>query len=286
MSNLSIIIPVYGQLHLVLNCLDSLVRTATSPAEILLIDDCSPEFDLTKIKIPYPCQVARMPVNAGFAQACNAGAKAARGEILLFLNSDTIAHNGWQKPLLDAFEPGVGIVGPKLVFPANYWCPVCRVYQGSEVESNGQIICMQCGGACEAIETIQSAGGLFDANKGPFHRNLGWRADAPIVNVAEDVSWVTGAALAVRKDVFMAAEGFDPAYRKGYFEDVDLCVKVKHAGLRIRYAPESVFTHLVAQSTAGNVSGEDFRKNALLFISRWESEIRVDAPGSIFVKYW
>jgi GT2 family glycosyltransferase len=106
------------------------------------------------------------------------------------------------------------------------------------------------------------------------------------VNVKEDVGWVTGAAFAVRRDVFMAAEGFDPVYRKGYFEDVDACMKIKRAGLRIRYAPESVFTHLVAQSTTGNVSGEDFHKNALLFISRWGDEIHIDTPGSLFVKYW
>jgi GT2 family glycosyltransferase len=230
-----------------------------------------------------------MPVNVGFAQACNAGAKAAKGEILLFLNSDTIAHPNWQQPLLDAFESGVGIVGPKLVFPVSYWCPACRVYQCCEVEDNGQIICQQCGGVCVAVETIQSAGGWFDAGKGPYHRNLGWRADDPIVNVNEDVSWTTGAALAVRKDVFVAAGGFDPEYHKGYFEDVALCCAVRKAGLRVRYVPESVFTHLVAQSTSTNGSDQErqqsFYANSRRFHMQWDEWIVPDTMSARYVNY-
>lgn len=284
---LSVIIPVYGQMHLLLNCVDSLLRTATSPIDLILIDDAYPAYDLTKVKFPYPCRIARLDKNGGFSQACNAGAKAAQGDILFFLNSDTEAHPNWQQPLLDVFnEERVGIVGPRLLYPANYWCPICHVYQMTLVEQDGKMLCMQCGGVCESVETIQSCGGWFDANYGPFHRWLGWRADDPRVNVKEDVSWLTGAAMAVRKDVFMAMEGFDPIYGRGYFEDVDASMKVKHAGLRCVYEPKVTFTHIAGQSTAGYITETDFRKNALTFINRWQGEIVRDVLSTIYVKYW
>jgi O-antigen biosynthesis protein len=287
---LSVIIPVYGQIHLLLNCIDTLLRNATSPIDLILIDDCYPGFDLTKIKLPYPCRIARLDKNSGFAQACNAGAKAATGEILLFLNSDTEAHAGWQQPLLDVFsEEKVGIVGPKLVFPANFWCPYCHVYVPKEyVIKNGEYtVCPNHQNiAISEVDTIQSCGGWFDAGKGPFHRYLGWRADDPRVNIKEDVSWLTGAAMAIRKDIFLAAGGFDLAYERAYFEDVALCITIKNAKLRCIYQPNSVFTHFVAQSTSGNVTSEQFRKNALLFIGRHKDDITIDVPGALYVKYW
>ncbi len=130
---LSIVIPVYGQLHHLINCLDGLMRTVPQDGscEVVLVDDCSPDFDLRRLALVQGAKVLRTDANAGFARACNLGAKAAAGEHLFFLNSDTVAHLGWYGPLLAAFEnPQVGVVGPKLVFPPEWWCPECRLYRG------------------------------------------------------------------------------------------------------------------------------------------------------------
>lgn len=279
----SIIIPVYGQLHLLMGCLASISRTATEKAELILVDDATPEFNLMDVPLPVTGKVVRMEQNGGFAQACNAGARTATGDVLFFLNSDTIAHESWQAALLAPFaEDKVAIVGPRLVFPVVWWCKVCRVY--------GPIVCPQHGEAeCQQVEQIQSAGGLFDGNKGPFHRFFQWRSDAPEVNRQEDVPWVTGAALAVRKDVFEAIGGFDSLYVKGYFEDVNLCCAVRKRGGRVVYAPKSIFTHLVAQST--NTDGRtdaqrawQFRQNSRRFHIAWDAEIAPNV-GSIFVNY-
>lgn len=295
---LSIIVPVYGQLHLLMACLASISQTLTSEAELILVDDCTPDFNLMDVPLPVTGKVVRMEKNVGFAQACNAGAKIARGETLLFLNSDTEAHAGWQQPLLDGFERDVAIVGPKLVFPAGNWCPLCKVYYDKQAVVSRQAADGRMLTVCPAhqdvvvqdIATIQSCGGWYDAGKGPYHRYLGWRADAPQVNVRERVSWITGAAMALRADVFKSAGGFDPAYGVGYFEDVDLCERVKQAGWTIMYVPESCFTHLVAQSTGSDKRDEttkrmQFYANSKLFHQRWDAAIVPDNKITRYVGY-
>jgi GT2 family glycosyltransferase len=261
----------------------------TSPAELILVDDASKEFDLTNVPLPVVGKVIRMAENGGFSQACNAGATQATGDILLFLNSDTVAHDGWYEPLMAAFEPDVAIVGLKLVFPANAWCPICRVYYDKSIITDGKCP-VHKDTDVEMVETIQSAGGLYDAGKGPYHRFFTWRADDPRVNIQEEVSWTTGAAFAIRADVFKAAGGFDAVYGTGYFEDVDISVKVRQAGWKIMYVPQACFTHFVAQSTSSDGRSDierrlHFRANSRLFHLRWDAAIRVDTPSARFVDY-
>ena len=179
-------------------------------------------------------------------------ARMARGAYLLFLNQDTLATKpGWIGHMIDVMEKNnAGIVGPKLVFP-----------DGS----------------------IQSCGGLFDAGKGPYHRNLGWsNAQDWRVNTTERVSWITGAAILVRAEDFWQVGGMDEGYRGGYFEDVDLCLKMKHQlGKDTWYCAEAVLQHAVG-STGGNP--ENFRANSLRFHERWDSKIVPDSQY-VYVNY-
>ena len=302
MIDLSIVIPVYGQLHHLVNCLDSLAHTLPKEGgyEAVLVDDCSPDFDLRRLALAKGAKVFRTETNGGFAQACNLGAKAAEGGVLFFLNSDTIAHPGWYAPLLAAFaDPKVGIVGPKLVFPPDWWCPQCRLYRGDPQErpldpndpSKGvQTVCFVHSTPLERVERIQSCGGLFDAGKGPFHRYLMWRADEPKANVPEPVSWVTGAAIAVRTGLFKELQGFDPGYIRGYFEDVDLAIRARKADWVCQYEPRVTFTHLVGQSgtTAGPSDVEKartFRANSERFHRIHDDWIIPDDAGRRWVSY-
>lgn len=258
---LSVVIPAYNDLKHLLPCLRSLVQTGaeagnTGRLEILVQDDCSPDFYLAEVLGP-PVKVERNAVNLGFGGNCNAGALRAQGEILLFLNQDTKARPGWFAPLMAAFDdPRVGIVGPKLVFMDR---------------------------AHESKDSIASCGGWYDAGRGPYHRYLGWDAADWRVNVRERVSWTTGAALAVRRGLFYAVGGFDLRFIRGYFEDCALSEAVKANGFDILYEPASVFEHAVG--TTGGVPPETFRANSLLFHRLWDSYITPDTPGAVFVNY-
>lgn len=195
----------------------------------------------------------RNPANLGFSGNCNAGAARAHGDILLFLNQDTIARPGWFEPIVGAFDnPAVGVVGPKLVTPS----------------ADG--------------DTIQSCGGLYDAGKGPYHRYLGFAADDWRVNVPGFVSWTTGAALAIRRELFRDVGGFDTGYQRGYFEDVDLCENAKFHGFRIWYEPRAVFEHTVGST--GGIPAHIFKANSMRFHAKWDGLIRPDT-GVRMVNY-
>lgn len=145
-----------------------------------------------------------------FAENCNKGAADATEDFLIFLNDDTLPHVGWLQPLLDAFsDPEVGIVGARLLYP------------------DGR---------------IQHAGVWFDAPDGVLtaHNEL---QDLE----SRDVDAVTGACLAIRRTLFEDCDGFDPLFRNGY-EDVDLCLRVRAGGWRIRYIADSTLTHYESQS--------------------------------------
>lgn len=171
--------------------------------------------------------LVRFDTNRGFAAACNAGAAVASGDVFVFLNNDTLPHPQWLTRLAGWAQEG-HIVGPLLEYPDG---------------------------------TIQSAGVQLGMSDGVL---TAW-------NVTEKASggWVpalTGACLAMKADVFHGLDGFDPAYWNGY-EDVDLCLRARHAGIRCRFEPASVVTHLESQSGPERWSG--VRENIRLLHERW-----------------
>ena len=255
--NLSVVIPAYRNLQDVLTAINSLQATASDYRAIqwVIQDDCSPDLDFRFLIPPYVASVERNEVNKGFAGNCNAGAARAVGDVIAFVNQDIVADGnlsrGWDTTLLAAFEDAsVGIVAPRLVFP------------------DGK---------------VQSAGGLYDNHLQPFHRCLGY-SDLTNweVNTPEYVSWVTGAFLAIRRDVFQQVGGFDEAYVGGYFEDVDLCLRVRELGLKVWYEPRTSLIHKVGTSGGS----PNFMKNATLFRDRWVVPRKIQADVNATLERW
>ena len=191
---LSVIIPAYNALDKVLRCLNSLQAGAHENNKYIVQDDASPNV-LFPACVPLCAAITyRNEYNRGFPGNCNEGAKHAQADVLFFVNQDVYAvpqfSRGWDTALLNVFDdPQVGVVGARLLFP------------------NG---------------TIQSVGGLFDGKGHPFHRCLGYSNLAyPGVALPKEVRWTTGAAFAVRRSLWEQIGGFDTAYGRGYFEDVD-----------------------------------------------------------------
>ena len=132
--------------------------------------------------------------------------------------------------------------------------------------------------------TIQSAGGLYDVGKGPFHRFLGWQADDPHVTKTEKVQWVTGAAFMTPRELFYHVGGFDEAYGRGYFEECDYCERVKALGYGIWYCPESTMVHYTGTSmTAASktpaqiqAATRSFRENSWRFHAAHDAHLKPD----------
>lgn len=256
---LSVIIPAFNHLEDTLVCLNSVQALAqdATPAQYIVSDDCSPDVFYPNMISPRVAQVCRNSVNLGFGTNCNAAAKHAAGDIILFLNQDIQAvvplSIGWDTALQAAFmyDPQIAIVGARLLFP------------------DGK---------------LQSAGGEFDAKCAPVHRCLGWsNLTHPEISTPMEVKWVTGAALAIRADIFRQVGGFDERYIGGYFEDVALCLKVRELGFKTWYEPRVTFVHKVG-STGGS---PHFYENAQLFRKEWvlTNKIQPDLPVAT-VHYW
>lgn len=242
----SIVMPLFNKVDYTRACLEGLeaVRGAV-PFEVILVDNGSTDgtralLDGVENRPGY--RVVRSAENLGFARGNNAGAQLARGDCLLFLNNDTVPHAGWLEAMVAELESdaGIGIVGARLLYP-----------------DTGR---------------IQHAG-LELINGVPDHVHRHAKADAPEVNRPRDLDMVTGACLLIRKTVFDRLGGFDTGYVNGV-EDVDLCLRVRDLGYRVRYCPKAVLDHHEGTS-AGRY--DHVRPNLERFVQRWNG--RFDAQG-------
>ena len=203
----SVIVPAWDRFALTVRCLSS-IQQADPVHEVLLVDNGSTD------AVAQLDAAVRNDINLGFAVACNQGAEAASGDVLVFLNNDTIVYPGWTRFTNLCGNADVGCAGPKLLYPS------------------GEI---QCAGV--GVDFTRPAG--LEA----FNRLDDW------TNVPSEVDAVTGACLAIRADLFAELGGFDTGYWNGY-EDVDLCLSALAAGKANVYDPRSVITHLESQSGA------------------------------------
>ncbi|MGB1140984.1 MAG: glycosyltransferase, partial [Halioglobus sp.] len=115
----SIVIPVYNEYRMTLFCLRSLLENHAGVSyEVIIADDASTDLTTSLEERVSGVRVVRGDENRGFVRNCNAGAEAARGEYLLFLNNDTGFTELWLRQLCEVLDsrPGVGIVGPRLLF--------------------------------------------------------------------------------------------------------------------------------------------------------------------------
>jgi GT2 family glycosyltransferase/glycosyltransferase involved in cell wall biosynthesis len=255
----SIIVPVYNQLHHTRNCLQALADTATAtPIEVIVVDDGSS--DATALEVPRIGGVRfhKNPENLGFIGACNAGAALARGQYLLFLNNDTAVQPGWLEPLLSTFAQfeRVGLVGSKLIYP------------------DGR---------------LQEAGGIV------FNDGSGWNygrfdhPDDPRYDYPREADYCSGAAILIEKSLFDRFGGFDSLYKPAYYEDTDLAFKVRDAGLRVIYQPASKVVHFEG-ITSGTDTGSGTKRyqviNQQKFLERWKDALAMQPAPTDHAGIW
>lgn len=170
-----------------------------------------------------------------FSRMNNLGAAAATGDILVLLNDDVRPLDpGWLRSLVVQVQrPEVGVVGAKLLYRSG------------------------------AVQHAGIALGVMEICGHPLRHTCGspyW----PWWDLVRDVSAVTGACVAVRKNVFEQLGGLDERFPVNY-NDVDFCLRARQAGYRVIYEPAAVLRHYECKSrTAGTRYGE-----RELWISRW-----------------
>ncbi|MBO0730921.1 MAG: glycosyltransferase [Acidimicrobiaceae bacterium] len=239
----SVIIPVRNQSFLTRLCLAALELVDLGDAEVIVVDngstDDTPDL-LTQWARSPERRVLRSHYNRNFGPGCNWGATEAHGDVLVFLNNDTFVLQDWLPALIRSFaDQSVTAAGSLLLYP------------------NGR---------------VQHAGVAFDQH-GPFHVFSGLPPDCPVVQDPRDCQAVTGASLAVRRDDFEAVGGFDGSYQNSG-EDIDLCLRLRERGGRIRYIPDSVAYHFESMTEGrldANQRGLDLLKER--WASRWVHDL-------------
>ena len=218
----SLIVPAYNKWILTLNCLRSLVVAEHGAAgfEVILADDASSD-ETPQIAARNPwLRHVLLKRNSGFIDNCNHAAVAARGEVLLFLNNDTLVGNGWLGALLASLRrrPGAGVVGS-------------QVY-GSD------------GGLLES-------GGILWGNGDVWNHGRGFKPERWFeLDHEREVDYVSGCAMAIRRELWQQLEGFDTHYRPAYCEDADFCLRAQQAGAAVLVQPQSRILHLEGLSNA------------------------------------
>ncbi|MDE2156052.1 MAG: glycosyltransferase [Xanthomonadaceae bacterium] len=248
----SVVIPVHGELAHTLACLRSLTHHgARAPFEVIVVDDASPDASAATLAQVDGLRLLRNAANLGFIGSCNAGAEAARGEFLLFLNNDTQVTPGWLDGLLRCFaeRADCGIAGSRLVYP------------------DGR---------------LQEAGGLVFADGGGWTTGRFEPRDVPLFRCRREVDYVSGASLLIRRELFRRIGGFDTRYAPAYYEDVDLAFAVRRLGLRVYYEPTSTVIHCEGISAGTNLDRGMKRHqqpNQAKFVGKWTAELAGQPPA-------
>jgi len=219
-GGVSIVIPVIDQLTLTLNCLKSIVANTTAGTyEVIVVDNGSTERTTQTLQGIDGLRLLRNDSNVGFVGACNQGAHVARGRFVLFLNNDTIPLPGWLHALTETVmrDPLIGAVGAKLIYP------------------DGR---------------LQEAGGIIWSDSSGWNYGRGADRDDPAFSYVREVDYCSGACLMVRRDLFDQLGGFDDRYAPAYYEDTDLCFRLREIGHRVVYQPRAEVVHIEG-ATAG-----------------------------------
>ena len=244
----SIIIPVYNQIHYTYACLVSILENTESfDYEIIIADDVSTDATKEIDKFVSGLVIARNESNQGFLKNCNNAAKKARGEYIFFLNNDTTVQKDWLPPLIRLLESdeSIGMVGSKLIYP------------------DGR---------------LQEAGGIIWSDGSGWNYGRCDDPNKPEYNYVRDVDYISGAAIMLSRKLWEDIGGFDERYAPAYCEDSDLAFEVRKRGLRVVYQPLSVVTHFEGVSNGTDVNGTGLKRyqveNNKKLQEKWSEEFK------------
>lgn len=230
--DVSVIVVSFNTCNLLRECLASLQNEyAGIEAETIVVDNVSGDGSAEMVEREFPAvRLIRSDVNLGFAAANNRAFTLARGRYFVLLNSDAFLHPGALRMAIGHMDaaPDVGLGGARLVGRDGTGQPSARCFPSP----------------LNDFLTLTGLAARFPKSRffGRFDRT--W-ADP---NIAADVDWVPGAFSILRRDVLERVGAFDEAFFL-YYEEVDLCLRIRQAGFRIRYWPDLCVIHLGGESS-------------------------------------
>lgn len=243
----SIIILCCNEVEATRRCLESVRQHTRQPYELILVDNGSVDDTptlLTEVRLtwsePVLVEVIQNETNRGYPAGVNQGLTAAQGDFIVLLNNDTVVTPEWLDGLIRAVlaEGEPALVGPV----SNYAPPPQFVPPGYDDLSGLD--------AFAAAHQREFAGRILD------HPRL------------------TGFCLLLPRSALRRIGGMDERYGAGFFDDDDLCVRARQAGLRLRVALD-VYIHHEGSRTfraLGIDTDAQLQRNFEQFRAKWGDE--------------
>lgn len=249
--DLSIIIISFNTKKILTDCVKSVVKhTQGLKHEIIIVDNGSQDGSLARIKelgkTHSQVNLIDAKTNLGFGKANNLGAKNAKGDYLLFLNSDTLIFDNAIKESLDKLKkiPNAGVFSCKLL-------NVDKTVQasGGHFPNLGNVFAWQF-----FIDDLPFIGRLIPS----FHPQIG------SYNRNRQMDWVTGAFMVIPKEVFTKVGGFDENIFM-YTEEMELCFRLRKLGYKTVFQISPAIIHLGGASGGSVFALTSEVKNMLYF---------------------
>ena len=230
----------------------------TQPWDVIVVDNASGDDSLAPLQTSDDVIVRRNPENIGFGAACNSGARASAAHWLLFLNPDCELPPGVIEQLIAEADrhPRCVAIGPRIQDPDG-------AVQGS-ARGDPNVLAGLAGRTGWLTRLLPSSGVVG--------RQVIWPERLPAGASSMTVDWISGACLLVRRDAFDQVDGFDERYFL-YWEDADLCRRMRERGGHVRYAPGVSVRHAVGQSSrhAPAAALRAFHASAYRYYTRWNA---------------
>lgn len=218
---ISIIIVNYRQKELLSECISSVYKSIPAGKHEIIIVNNSPEENLDEIQNTHSGIKIISNSNTGFSAANNLAAKHAVGEYYLFLNADTKILQNFNEDLFRLAEKDkTGAIGLGLQFEDGRFQNSFGLFPSFVNEYKNRKI--EIAFQNKDVETIEARKKSFSETR--------------------EVDWVSGAALFINKKAFYSVNGFNEKYFL-YYEDIDLCYRLRKAGFSNYYYPHTKIIH-------------------------------------------
>jgi GT2 family glycosyltransferase len=213
-------------------------------AEVIVADNASSDDSLVWIEENHKeVRIIRLASNAGFAGGYNKALAQVKADIYVLLNSDVLVTEGWLNPVIELMSSDATVAAcqPK----------ICSFSDRHLLEHAG------------------GAGGFIDYLGYPFCRGRIYTTleeDNGQYDDQREIFWATGACLFIRSEVFHQCNGFDEDFF-AHMEEIDLCWRIHHLGLKIMIAPAAKVYHVGGGTLPKSNSKKtylNFRNNILM----------------------
>jgi len=229
---ISIILVNYNTIGFLLSCLRSIQECLRGLAhEVIVVDNHSQDNSWPLLRKEFPGFILiGNPSNVGFGRAVNQGFRMAQGKYILILNPDVTMLPGSAEKAIHFLEehPEVALLLPKLLNPDGTLQFSCRTFPNFP-----------------AFFYRRTPLGKFFPNHKVIreHLMLDWEHDE-----VREVDWGMGACMFLRREDLKDKNIFDERFFL-YFEDIDLCFRLKDEGRKVIYYPESIMVHCHARES-------------------------------------